>query len=571
MAPNPFSRRFGASTAIGAVLAGALVATAGAAPAQAADSAIITPSQLDTSPTRATGHVDFRADGVRVRTEGNTSTDKAAGYFDVDTPLADTGSPALRWSGSANRPGLQLTTDFDGDGDVDGVLVGEPVYGDNFWVGSVDDAAVFAGENTPRVGGGGSDLNGTLAQWRTAFPNARVLQAGFSLGSGVQGDGIVDSIVVGGTTYYFSNDESTSTRELFSSDVDQRETRATGHNEFRPTSGVRVYTEGATSTDKAAGYFAVNTPLSRAGEPALQWRSNGTNTVRPGLQLVLDIDGDAQPDGILVGERVYADGTKLYQEPNGLTNWWATNGSKAALKALAPSNSGGYGSENNGTLAEWRRALPAGTTVLAAGWSLGSGVKGDGVIEAITVGTTTYTFTGRNQAPEAAPVAATVVAGVRTVVVLGGTDPEGGPLTYRVNGAIVPNGRYLYVSRAGFVGTDTLTYTVTDAEDVSRTGTIKVDVVPAATAAALTVGPAAPTSRSIIGLRLRVASTGVTQGGVVGVAVDGRGAATGRVSNGLARIKLSRPLAKGTHTILVRYRGTATTNPVTITRRITVR
>ena len=83
-------RRLGAGTAAAAVaslLVGGLVAVGGAAPALAADQIVITPSLLDTSATRATGHVDVLADGVRVRTEGATSTDKAAGYFDVDQVL----------------------------------------------------------------------------------------------------------------------------------------------------------------------------------------------------------------------------------------------------------------------------------------------------------------------------------------------------------------------------------------------------------------------------------------------------------------------------------------------------
>ena len=144
-----------------------------AAPAANAAQVVLTPVDVNTTATRATGHNDFLADGVHVWTEGATSTDKAAGYFDVHVPLADVGEPTLDWVGTNPVPGTQLTTDFDGDGDVDGVLVGEPVYGGNWWIGSVDDQTVFDAPNTPpTTGGGGSALNGTLDEWRAAYPDA---------------------------------------------------------------------------------------------------------------------------------------------------------------------------------------------------------------------------------------------------------------------------------------------------------------------------------------------------------------------------------------------------------------
>ncbi len=416
---------------LGAGLAAGAVATAGlafvAAPAaHAAGEVVVTPVDVNTDATRAAGHNDFLSDGVRVWTEGNTdvgsdprtpdpndtwNTDKAAGYFDVHQLLADVGEPTLDWSGTSPEPGLQLTTDFDGDGDVDGILVGEPVYGGNWWVSSIQDQSVFDAPNTPPTeGGGGGAYNGTLDQWRTAYPSAEVVQSGWSLGSGIHGDGVIYGISVGDIDYLFSNDQAETTEVLHPGDVDQSETRATGHNDFRVTSGVRVWTEGNTNvgpnpttpnpddtwnTDKAAGYFAVGEPIDEVGEPSMKWRARGSsNTLKPGMQLVVDIDGNGSPDGILVGEPSYPNGNNLYKEPFGITNWWLSNGSTAAFKALAPTEGGGYGSDWNGSLAEWRDALAPEATVLAAGWSLGSGVKGDGVIDSITVGLTTYTFKG---------------------------------------------------------------------------------------------------------------------------------------------------------------------------------
>ena len=56
------------------------------------------------------------------------------------------------------------------------------------------------------TGGSGSANHGTLAQWRTAFPDAQVLAFGFSLGSGVQGDGVIHAINFDGTRYTFAAD-----------------------------------------------------------------------------------------------------------------------------------------------------------------------------------------------------------------------------------------------------------------------------------------------------------------------------------------------------------------------------
>ena len=165
---------------------------------------------------------------------------------------------------------------------------------------------------------------------------------------------------------------------VYSHTVDLSETRATGHNEFRTDgSGVRVWTEGNTSLDKAAGYFDVNKTLASVGEPSMSWTPNGAQTLKPSVQLKTDFDGDGNIDGILVGEPTYADGAVLYGN-----DWWLSNGSAQFVKDAAPSHAGGSGSDNHGTLDQWRAASPN-AKVIQGGWSLGSGVKGDGVIQAI--------------------------------------------------------------------------------------------------------------------------------------------------------------------------------------------
>ena len=560
------------------------LALAGAPPAQAAEIPL-TPAQVDTSATRATGHNDFGADGVRVWTEGSTSTDKAAGYFLVDQPLASVGEPAMAWTNnlpSQNyRPGLQLVTDFNGDGDVDGILVGEPVYadgseflGERWWLAGGSD-------RKPQVESPGVALPldtsqptyrqniATLDEWRATYPDAQVIEGGWSLGSGALGDGVIHAITIGENDYVFGPGEPGSSVEVFASEVDTSETRATGHNDFLVPTGVRVWTEGDSPTDKAAGYFPVRVPLADAGEPRLAW-TNHNGTTRPGLQLVVDIDGDGAGDGILVGESHYADGSPLYLDIHAATNWWLTGGSSQAFKDLAPSDDGGTGSSFNGTLAEWRSALPAGATVVRAGWSLGSGVEGDGVIDSITLGTTTYTFTGRNRAPEASSSFVEIPSGTSTTLRLGGTDPDGDPLVFTVNGSVVPDGAYPYAAKPGELGTEVITYTVTDAQGASRSGIVVVSVVPAAATMDVVVKPTIPTQARPVKIKAKIHSTGVSDGGEVVVRVDGRKAGTATVENGRVKVKVGR-LERGLHDVKVKFKGTDSAKKTVETATVRVR
>jgi hypothetical protein len=155
------------------------------------------------------------------------------------------------------------------------------------------------------------------------------------------------------------------------------DTRATGHYEVVGTA-LHIWTESNTSTDKVAEYVATSTPLADVGEPRLDYTNTGGGT--PGFQLVVDFDADKKADGILVGETVY----------NG--DWWLSNAGAQFVKDKAPSHTGGFGSANHGTLDQWRVAFPQ-AEVTAFGFSLGSGVKGDGVLNAIHFADTAYTFT----------------------------------------------------------------------------------------------------------------------------------------------------------------------------------
>ena len=156
------------------------------------------------------------------------------------------------------------------------------------------------------------------------------------------------------------------------------DTRATGHYELAGT-GLHIWTEGTTSTDKVAEYVATDTLLSSVGEPSLEY-TNTSGGGLPGFQLLIDADGNGQSDGILVGEKsVYGN------------DWWLNNQAQQFVKDGAPLHTIGYGSPNHGTLEQWRAAFPH-AVVTAFGFSLGSGVKGDGVINAIDFAGTRYQF-----------------------------------------------------------------------------------------------------------------------------------------------------------------------------------
>ena len=95
--------------------------------------------------------------------------------------------------------------DFDADGTPDGILIGEPgSYGNDWWLNNA--AAQFVKDGAPsHTGGSGSANHGTLDQWREAFPSANVVAFGFSLGSGVEGDRVLNAIDFAGDRYTFAS------------------------------------------------------------------------------------------------------------------------------------------------------------------------------------------------------------------------------------------------------------------------------------------------------------------------------------------------------------------------------
>jgi hypothetical protein len=200
------------SGVVASFAAATLVSLAPTANADAGQTVTIRQSDIISGLTdvRSSGHVDFLKDGLHVYTDDATSEAKAAEYF----PVAQQGIPSsasLTWFGTSPQPGSQILFDTDGDlsTQADGwnILVGEPVYGDDYWLTPSSDVYQNHHDLCPQTGGGfGGDCHGTLAQWQQALPDATVYAAGFSLGSGIKGDGVIQDIQVGDTDYRFTNE-----------------------------------------------------------------------------------------------------------------------------------------------------------------------------------------------------------------------------------------------------------------------------------------------------------------------------------------------------------------------------
>ena len=211
--------------------AAALVSLAPAAHAAASQTVMVRPGDFVSalSDTRSAGHVDFLKEGLHVWTDGSTDddatnshypgwADKAAEYIAVPAQgIPSTAS--LTWYGTSPQPGSQIVFNADGDtttgADNYNVLVGEPTYGDDYWYTGGQAKAAQRGVTCPETSGGfGSDCHGTLAEWQAAYPDANVYAVGFSLGSGIQGDGVIHDLQIGDTDYQFTDEAATTTVDV---------------------------------------------------------------------------------------------------------------------------------------------------------------------------------------------------------------------------------------------------------------------------------------------------------------------------------------------------------------------
>lgn len=166
---------------------------------------------------------------------------------------------------------------------------------------------------------------------------------------------------------------STNLNDLWA-DVD---TRSKGHHEY-VEGGLHVYTDDNSGQAKVSEGFATSFPLKNTGVLDLNW--TGTDA-KPGINLFVNFGADG--NGTLVYESVYGQ------------DLWLTNGSSAAVKANAPVNGGGNGSQWHGTISQWLEKYPD-AQVTGIAYSLGSGVLGDGVIHSITVNCNVHTFDFEN-------------------------------------------------------------------------------------------------------------------------------------------------------------------------------
>lgn len=195
--------RIALSAAAVSALAIGTLAVAGTA---SAATQTLRPDDVDTSETRSAGHVEFTADGLDVYTDDASSEAKAAALWSHAGSIPDV--VELSWRGTQPQPGTNIVFDTDSVRSNAGsfnTLVGEPVYGDRYWMTGGAARAAERGIVCPSTeGGNGSDCHGTLAEWQTALPAAEVYAVGFSLGSGVQGSGTIRSLSVDDTVYRFT-------------------------------------------------------------------------------------------------------------------------------------------------------------------------------------------------------------------------------------------------------------------------------------------------------------------------------------------------------------------------------
>ena len=164
---------------------------------------------------------------------------------------------------------------------------------------------------------------------------------------------------------------------------DFSESRSGGHHEYVET-GLRIYTDAADSNGKSAGYVATDLNLEDVGTPVLNF-TNTSGGAEPGINLSLIVNGVWQ--GNLVKEPLFS-------------QWWLNKAVPGMPAGPNPSYQKSYGSLNDFLFAYAQLGYTGDKVkVVAIGYSLGSGAKGDGILTSITAGCVNYTFGAEKVAP----------------------------------------------------------------------------------------------------------------------------------------------------------------------------
>lgn len=259
------------------ILASTLLAVLALAIPAAATTTTATPSALAgwdlTSETRTAGHWEITSAGLHVWTDDASSQAKVAGYVPVSTSLSAVAAgpePVLDWNGTSPQPGYQLVVN---DGTHTFILVGEPIYGGKWWAASCGTFCADLGMTA--TGGGGSAYQGTLAEWAalSTMDTAHVTAIGFSLGSGIHGDGVITALHLDGDVWTFDADPADETTTTTPPADDDTDTTTTGGDTSTSTADSTdssdTSTGGAVVTTTDDAWPPASTPAPQTtGDPA---------------------------------------------------------------------------------------------------------------------------------------------------------------------------------------------------------------------------------------------------------------------------------------------------------------
>ncbi|KAA1419352.1 hypothetical protein F0U44_13000 [Nocardioides humilatus] len=186
----------------------------------------------------------------------------------------------------------------------------------------------------------------------------------------------------------------------------------------------------------------------------------------------------------------------------------------------------------------------------------------------------TFPITGGssdNTVPTASPVTGSTTASSSVAVTLAGADADGDPLTYSAttpaHGTVTVAGNVAtYTPAAGFVGSDTFTYTASDGSaEAQATATATVVVAKAATTTKAKPASAKSKIGKPIPVKFVVAAPALTPTGGVTISYGGKVVAKGTLTNGSAAVtipaKVTKKLKAGKASFTASYAGSTVTLP----------